>query len=63
MKFFMVYLIGLSIASFIAAVFLGLTDGNVYGIVPEGFSRASTNISLIAIAIGICWGKFKGGEQ
>ena len=60
MRFFAIYLIGLSIAAFLVAGFLTLTHGEVYGVVPEGFSRASTNISLIAIAIGIWWREIKG---
>ena len=63
MKFFVMYLIGLSIASFLAAVFLAITHGAIYGIVPEGFSRASTNLSLIAIAVAILWREFKGKEE
>ena len=63
MRFFAIYLIGLSIATFLAAAFLNLTHGEVYGVVPEGFSRASTNISLIAIAIGVWWREIKGGER
>ncbi len=63
MKLFAIYLICLSIATFMAAAFLNLTHGDVYGVVPEGFSRASTNLSLIAIAIGIWWRDIKGREE
>ncbi|MBW1696149.1 MAG: hypothetical protein JRH18_09995 [Deltaproteobacteria bacterium] len=63
MRYFAIYLIGLSIATFIAAAFLNLTYGEVYGVVPEGFSRASTNISLIAIAIGIWRDEIKGDKE
>jgi hypothetical protein len=59
MKYFSIYLIARSIVSFLAAAFLNLPHGHVYGIVPEGFSRASTNLSLIAIAIGIWWRELK----
>ena len=63
MRIFALYLIGLSIATFLAATFLAMTHGEVYGIVPEGFSRASTNIALIAIAIGVWWRDMNGKKE
>jgi hypothetical protein len=62
MRALALYLIGLSIASFMIAAFLNLTHGNVYGVVPEGFSRASTNLSLIAVAIGV-WRHNGNGQK
>ena len=63
MRVLAIYLIGLSIAAFMIAAFLNLTHGNVYGVVPEGFSRASTNLSLIAVAIGVWWHNGNGQKK
>lgn len=47
-------LIGLSVLAFLLAVVGNLFTGGIYGVGPEGFSRASTNLALIAIAIAVC---------
>ncbi len=61
MRRFVIILIGLSALSFLLA---GVsTIVNLYmivGVSPEGFSFASTNLSLIAIALSIC---FKVGDK
>ena len=47
-------LIGLAALAFIVAVVGSLTNNTIVGVAPEGFSRACTNLALLAIAIG--WG-------
>lgn len=47
-------LIGLSVLAFILAVVVEFIPGNIMGVGPEGFSRASSNLALIAIAIAVC---------
>ena len=46
-------LIALSCLAFIIAVFGSLFQFNFLGTGPEGFSRASNNLALIAIALGV----------
>jgi hypothetical protein len=46
-------LIGLAGVGFVLAVFAALS-GPIYVISAEGFSRASNNLALIAIALSIC---------
>ena len=53
-------LIGLSVLGFVLAVISNLLVGSVAGVSPEGFSRACTNLALIAIALAV-W--FKGERQ
>ena len=48
-------LVGLSALGFILAVISALIVGSpIMGISPEGFSRACTNLALIAIALIVC---------
>ena len=47
-------LIGLAALAFIIAVVSSLTNNIFVGVEAEGFSRACTNLALLAIAIG--WG-------
>jgi hypothetical protein len=48
-------LIGLAIIAFLLAVVTVLAQGSmIMGIQAESFSRASTNLALIAIAISVC---------
>lgn len=46
-------LIGLAALGFVLAVFVSLL-WPIFGIAAEGFSRASSNLALIAIALLIC---------
>lgn len=48
-------LIGLAVIAFLLAVFTVLAQNQfVMGIQAESFSRACTNLALIAIAISVC---------
>jgi len=49
-----IILIGLSIIAFLLAIISNLLTGNIMGVSPEGFSRASNNLALIAIALAVC---------
>ncbi|HEX9885789.1 MAG TPA: hypothetical protein VGA70_04840 [Longimicrobiales bacterium] len=49
-------LIALAALSFLAAVFVSLSSP-LFEIPAEGFSRASTNLALIAIALAMTGGK------
>lgn len=51
MRTFMWVLIGLSALGFILAVISALFNISVWGVSAEGFSRACTNLALIAIAV------------
>ncbi len=44
-------LVALAVLSFIGAVLAGLMGGALMGFPAESFSRASTNLALIAIAV------------
>lgn len=46
-------LIGLAVLGFLLAVF-GSFLWPIFGISAEGFSRASNNLALIAIALSVC---------
>ena len=46
-------LIGLAGLGFVLAVFASLL-GPIYVVSAEGFSRASNNLALIAIALSVC---------
>ena len=46
-------LIGLAVLGFVLAVFTSLLSP-IFGISAEGFSRASNNMALIAIALLVC---------
>jgi hypothetical protein len=49
-------LVGLSALAFLlAAAGSGILVGTIAGIPPEAFSRASTNLALLAIALVVCW--------
>ena len=53
-------LIGLSALAFVLAVAQNLVlPTTIFGVVPEGFSRASNNLALLAIALSVC---LKGGS-
>ncbi len=47
-------LIGLSVVAFLLAVIEVLFGVSIMGIQPESFSRACTNLALIAIAMSMC---------
>ena len=47
-------LTALSALAFVLAVIGSLFSFKVFGIPPEGFSRACSNLALIAIALGVC---------
>ena len=56
-------LIGLAIIAFLLAVITVLTNSHfLMGIQAESFSRACTNLALIAIAITVCCPSRKTGE-
>ena len=42
---------------FLAAIGSYVSPGNILSVAPEGFSRASTNLALIAIALAVVWKK------
>jgi hypothetical protein len=47
-------LIGVSVLAFVLAVAASVMfSGNILGIVPEAFSRASNNLALLAIASSV----------
>lgn len=48
-------LIGLSVVAFLLAVIEALVTGPLMGIPAESFSRACTNLALIAIVLSICF--------
>ncbi len=49
--------VGLAAVSFLAAGVVTLTGGDLVGITAEGFSRASSNLALLALGLFI---GFKG---
>ncbi|HKK15423.1 MAG TPA: hypothetical protein VJ981_01865 [Gammaproteobacteria bacterium] len=56
-------LIGLAIIAFLLAVITVLAQNHfVMGIHAESFSRASTNLALLAIAISVCCPSRKSGS-
>lgn len=55
MRNVLVGLVGLSGLAFVLAVSSGLLGTTIGGIAPEGFSRACTNLALIAIALAVCF--------
>lgn len=59
MQSFTRVLIGLSVLSFVFAIIASLLGFSILGISPEGFSRACSNLALIAIALELGW-KIKG---
>ena len=50
----MIGLIILAGLAFVLAVISTLFSLNILGIQPEGFSRACSNLALIAIALAVC---------
>jgi len=46
-------LIGLSALSFVVAVVTALSGVSILGAHPEGFSRACSNLALLAIALSV----------
>ncbi len=48
-------LVGLSGLAFVLAVGSALLAIPIGGIAPEGFSRACTNLAVIAIALAVCF--------
>jgi hypothetical protein len=53
MRNFILVLIGISALAFILAVISALVGGHVLGIWAETYSRACSNIALIAIALAV----------
>ena len=53
-----IVLIGIAALSFLLAVLSTLLGGQFLGVVAEAYSRASTNLALIAIALSL-WFKKK----
>ncbi|HUT26261.1 MAG TPA: hypothetical protein VM492_18165 [Sumerlaeia bacterium] len=53
-------LVILSALGFVLAVALALMGGSLLGVTTEGYSRACTNLALLAIALSLTSGK-KGG--
>ncbi len=53
----LIALVGLSGLGFVLAVASALMRTPIAGIAPEGFSRACTNLALIAIALAVCFGR------
>ena len=47
-------LIGLAALAFVLAVLGSLFDVSLLGTPPEAYSRASTNLALLAIAASVC---------
>jgi hypothetical protein len=45
----------LAVLAFLLAVIASWFTGPILGVFPEGFSRASTNLALIAIAVAVIW--------
>jgi len=48
-------LIGLSALGFLVAVIGTVSASKIMGVPPEAFSRACTNLALIAIGLSICF--------
>ncbi len=55
-------LMGLAAVAFVVAVVEVLITGSLMGVSPEGFSRASTNLALLAIAL-LLWCKASPSDQ
>jgi len=54
MSYILKGLIALSIIAFLIAVFGSVFNFEFLGVDPEGYSRACSNIALIAIALAVC---------
>ena len=48
-------LVALSILAFVLAVIGALFSSPILGVASEGYSRACTNLALIALALSICF--------
>ena len=48
-------LVALSALGFAMAVLVNLVTGPIAGVGAEGFSRACTNLALLAIAVTVCF--------
>lgn len=48
-------LIMLSVIAFAMAVLVKLFTGDFIGVQAEGYSRACSNLALLAIALGVAW--------
>ena len=55
-------LTGLSALGFVLAVIGTLLNVNIIRVSPEAFSRACSNLALIAIALGVCLKRLPVGE-
>ena len=53
----LIILIALSILGFAIAVLGAIFRFNAFGVGPEGYSNACTNLALIAIALAVCFNK------
>ena len=49
-----IVLIALSALGFIVAILESIFGFNAFGVSPEGYSRACSNLALIAIALAVC---------
>ncbi len=48
-------LIVLAVIAFVLAVVAKVMAGHLLGLEPEAYSRASSNLALLAIALGVAW--------
>jgi formate hydrogenlyase subunit 3/multisubunit Na+/H+ antiporter MnhD subunit len=62
MRNLVIALIILAGAGFLFAVIGTLSVGPIMGVSPEGFSRGSSNLALIAIALSLWFGGNKNKE-
>ena len=65
MRNFVLALVGLSAIAFLMAVImnLGAAAGLSFRVSPEGFSRASSNLALIAIALFVVYPTRRRGKN
>ena len=63
MRYFTRVLIGLSVLGFVFAIIASLMSRRILGIWPEGFSRACSNLALIAIALELAWKRKAASTQ
>ena len=62
MSYILKVLIALSCLAFIIAVFGSMFSLSFFSTGPEGFSRASNNLALIAIALAVCFNTEKKAD-
>ena len=62
MQYITKVLIGLSALAFLFAVIVALFSFPIMGLPPEAFSRACTNLALIAIGWSICFKEQQKGS-